>query len=117
MRPDPRDRCIDAALAILDARLRRAVLARAMRRRRCEKAEAPGLECYVLSGGIGGLRNDDVGTYCRACVENDKAVKERRERKRDELRAFARLRTAAQALRAAEHNERFLPMLQKRKAS
>jgi hypothetical protein len=101
---DPRDRCIDAALAIVDARRRRAVLTRAMRFRRCERAPGPGAECFMVQ--------DEPSAYCPPCVENDKAAEERREVKRDEVRAFARLRTAARALRGSDHSDRFIPMFE-----
>jgi len=107
MRKDPRDRAIDAALAILAARRRRAVLTRAMRLRPCERAQAKGGECFMVE--------DHLSRYCAACEENDATARERREVKRDEVRAFDRLRTAALALRA--QSDRFLPMFERRAAS
>lgn len=109
MRKDVRDRVLDAALDLVDARKARADLTRAMRLRPCERAAGvKGLECFMVV--------DHQADYCAACVVNAAVAEERRGVKRDEVRAFARLRTAARALRGSDNSLRYLPMFEARRA-
>jgi len=112
---DPRDRLLDVALAFAFTRERRRLLGRAIRLRRCERSSTRDAQCFGRDDAW--RLAEDTSHYCGPCQANVEPTRERHLLRATELSLLAKLERAVAAFRTAEHNERFLPMFERRAAS